>query len=360
MRIGLVTACYEEKFGGNEYYLAKTLSLLGHEVFIYVSPYSIPRYGKSRKLTTGSSLPHVHVCRLPVFGWKNKGLVYLRGLTKQIKKDKIDIVHLQEWFMPMIFSLRKFPNLVVTQRINDYPLLLKLFTSLFASLLLRNAAITALTSQSKHLLSAIGGISASNIMVIPNGVDVELFKPTKKHLNKKTFRILSVARLSPEKGLGTLIKACKDLPFDYELVIVGRGPQKKILQKLIQQTGLSRHVHLIDFVEHTKMPEVYSSADLFVLPSLKEPFGFAVLEALSCNLPVIGTRVGGLKDIITKEVGEVVHPGDVASLRQAILHMRSQKKKYSRGRGYVRKFFSYEKVVDSYLEVYKKVLEASL
>ncbi|MFP4401281.1 MAG: glycosyltransferase family 4 protein, partial [Candidatus Woesearchaeota archaeon] len=101
MKIGLITAYYSEEFGGNEYYLAKELTKKGHEVFIYVSRFTPQRFGLKRT-KKGSSLKNIHVIRLPSIGIKKWGLLFLWGLKKQIKNDNLDVVHVQEWFMPLI------------------------------------------------------------------------------------------------------------------------------------------------------------------------------------------------------------------------------------------------------------------
>ena len=85
MRIALVTSYYEERgYGGNEYYMAKHLTSRGHKVFIYVSEWSIPRYGNIRKLDQKCSLKGVTLRRLKsiTIGRKKQGMVYLLGLKK--------------------------------------------------------------------------------------------------------------------------------------------------------------------------------------------------------------------------------------------------------------------------------------
>ena len=77
MRIALITAFYDEEYGGNEYYLAKNLAEKGHEVFIYVSEYSVPRYNKSKKINSTTKLKNVHIIRLSCIGVKSKGMIYL-------------------------------------------------------------------------------------------------------------------------------------------------------------------------------------------------------------------------------------------------------------------------------------------
>ena len=85
MKIALITSYYEEKYGGNEYYLAKFLSKQGHKVNIYVTKYTIPRYGKIKKTNKKSKIKNVEVIRLNSIGIRKKGMNYLFGLKKKIK-----------------------------------------------------------------------------------------------------------------------------------------------------------------------------------------------------------------------------------------------------------------------------------
>jgi glycosyltransferase involved in cell wall biosynthesis len=356
MKIALITSYYEEMYGGNEYYLAKYLSELGHQVYIYVSKYSIPRYGKIKKVNSGTSLKNVHVIRLNSVGIKKIGLNYLFGLKNQLKKDKIDVIHVQEWFMPLVFSCLGFKNLILTQRINKYPLILKIYVRILGWFILKKAKeITSLTTESKKELIKYTGISEDNINIIPNGVDIELFRPSKPLFKKDKFTILFVGRLSKEKGINFLIEACKDLKFNYKLIIVGNGPYKKKMLKQIKKNKLQNKIKLIDFIEHKLMPKVYSSADILVMPSIKEPFGFVALESLSCGTPVIASNIGGMKDIITDEIGIKVNPANKKELIKAIINIKNRKylkKLREKCHNYIIKKYSWKVIIKKYLELY--------
>ena len=181
MKIALVTASYNEEFGGNEYYLAKYFSKLGHEVFIYVSEYSPPRYGL-KKINTGSKLKNVHVVRLPSFGIRKIGLVYLKRLKEHLKKDNIDVVHVQEWFMPLSLACIKHKNLIVTQRLSDAGNLIipfNIYAKILSRFIIKNARkVTCLTTEAEQMFYKITSVQ-KHVTVISNGVDVDFFKPTR-------------------------------------------------------------------------------------------------------------------------------------------------------------------------------------
>lgn len=357
MRIALITAFYEETYGGNEYYLAKHLSELGHDVFIYASKHSIPRYGPVRTISSGSSLDRVYVRRLRCIGWKKKGMVYLIGLKKQLGRDSVDVVHVQEWFMPLVFGAFSRKKVVLTQRITSYPFLLKIFVQLFGKRLLGKAhAITTLTSESKSLLTSTTGIEPKEVKVIPNGVDTSRFKPVPAQLPKKEFTILFVGRLSAEKGIMQLIDACGTLPFKFRLIIVGDGPLRAKANARTAACGLSAETTIFDYVAPEKLPGIYASADVTVVPSLVEPFGFVTLESMACGVPVIGSSVGGMRDSINENVGILVDAGNVQQLTEALLlmHNTSQRKEFAKNcREHALQNFDWKKIAGRYLEVYR-------
>jgi glycosyltransferase involved in cell wall biosynthesis len=166
--------------------------------------------------------------------------------------------------------------------------------------------------------------------VIPIGVDTDFFKPTvgKSPLSDGRFKILTVARLHPYKGLNYLIEAMamvkKDRP-DIVLYIKGSGPQGSDLKALAHGKGLDETVRFVDMpLPYETMPAVYSSADAYVQPSVIEPFGCAVTEAMACGKPTICSRVGGMMDTVDDgETGYLVKPADPEELAGRIIELAS-------------------------------------
>jgi glycosyltransferase involved in cell wall biosynthesis len=169
------------------------------------------------------------------------------------------------------------------------------------------------------------------IKVIPVGVDTKIFRPLpsrNKYLGEGDLKLLTVARLYPYKGLEYLIKAM-ELVRKKEpramLYILGKGQEEKNLRKLVNQLKLSNVVFIKEVIPNHLMPELYAECDVYVQPSVIEPFGIAVLEAMACGKPVIGTSVGGMRDtIIDGESGCLVPPKNVEKLAGAILNLSGQ------------------------------------
>lgn len=129
-------------------------------------------------------------------------------------------------------------------------------------------------------------------------------------------RFLYVGRLVEVKNLELLVRAFGEMP-DLELTIVGFGQQEKLLKAMA-----GSNVRFMGAVDNEKLPDVYRAADVFVLPSIIEPWGLVVEEALNNGTPVIvSDRVGCKDDLVTKETGLVFRHDDAASLKAAVRQM---------------------------------------
>jgi 1,2-diacylglycerol 3-alpha-glucosyltransferase len=138
------------------------------------------------------------------------------------------------------------------------------------------------------------------ITVIPNGVNINKFKPVKNNelreklgLSEDDQLVLCVARLAKEKSLDFLIKTfakyVKDNPNAY-FVIAGDGPERANLQKLIDSLGISNKVILLGMIPYNEIPKIYNGADIFIFASQTETEGMIVPEAMASGLPVLAVR----------------------------------------------------------------------
>jgi glycosyltransferase involved in cell wall biosynthesis len=168
------------------------------------------------------------------------------------------------------------------------------------------------------------GLEPALICRVNNGIDVGRFRP-RQHSHSHSDRLLlgTAARLSPEKNLKMLIKViadCRDQGREFDLEIVGEGPQRQELETLIQQLGLNHQVRLpgnMNGLEHW-----YPRLDAFVLPSLTEGMPLTVLESLSCGCPVIASAAGSIPELLEGLAGcKTVLPGDAAGLTAALLEL---------------------------------------
>lgn len=173
-----------------------------------------------------------------------------------------------------------------------------------------------------------GGIPCEKLKVVPNGIDTAFYAPCPE--TRETFRrqtgveqetkvVLAAGRLVDWKGFDVLLEAfALAKPENAVLWIVGEGPEKTRLEKTIDGLSLRGSVIMHPFASDLR--PFFWASDLFVLPSkTAEPFGLVLLEAMASGLPVIATDAGGPREIVEKEAGWLVRPGDPVSLAESLL-----------------------------------------
>jgi len=135
--------------------------------------------------------------------------------------------------------------------------------------------------------------------------------------------VLYAGRLSPEKGVVWLLRAFPQVIAacpDAHLVLVGDGPQRNELTALARTLGLEGATFFGGLQPHEAVICYMRAADLFVLPSLQEPFGIVLLEAMSCGLPVVASNVMGIPSIVEDPAnGHLAPPRDAAALADRII-----------------------------------------
>jgi len=213
-----------------------------------------------------------------------------------------------------------------------------------------------------------GGLPATKVVVIPNGVDAERFASARPAdlsswgVPHDSRVVLTVCRLDPQKGITILIEAFAPLAntfADVHLVIVGEGPQQAHLVAQIERQQLSGRVHLVGWRDD--VPALLKRASCFVLSSLWEGMPNVVLEAMAAGVPVVSTRVEGTKELVTSgETGILVEPGNSVALATEIGRVfndpdRATKLAYS-GQRLVVKDFTWNSVVNAYTRLYEQVL----
>ena len=166
---------------------------------------------------------------------------------------------------------------------------------------------------------------------IPNIVDTSNFqyKPLNKSNNEFVF--ISVGSLTTNKRMDLLIKSFQDAFKDnkeVKLYIYGEGPERKKLETLIDNFGLTKQVFLMGLVDRKAIANKMQESHCFVLVSRLETFGVAYIEAMAAGLPVIATKCGGPEDFINESNGIIIEIDNQEKLTQALLIMYNDAKKY--------------------------------
>jgi len=159
-----------------------------------------------------------------------------------------------------------------------------------------------------------------------------------------------------------IINAFKTISKEIEckLSLIGNGPERPRAEKMAEDLGISENVEFLGNVKEVQ--EIIGKTDLFLLPSEDESFGLAALEAMSCEVPVVASDVGGLKELISHGVdGYLVKIGDVEAIAQYSLKIledsRLQEKFGRNARQKVLRKYTPDKIVPEYEDLYKRTLD---
>ncbi len=161
----------------------------------------------------------------------------------------------------------------------------------------------------RQMLMELYGVPPRRITTIPGGVDTRRFRPLGRARARRALGldpceplILFVGRIEPLKGIDVLLRAAASIETPYRLLIVGGdrkdARRKAALRSLARRLGIAPKVTLRDAVPHEELPLYYSAADVCAVPSYYESFGLVAVEAMACAVPVVASRVGGLKETV--------------------------------------------------------------
>lgn len=194
------------------------------------------------------------------------------------------------------------------------------------------------------------------------GVDETHFRPAEAE-PPGPFTLGFVGRLVEEKGVLVLLEALAALEGDWQALLIGSGPLRQQVLRRLTELGLSERVRLEPAVPSTEMPARLRGLHALVLPSLtrphwKEQFGRALVEAMACGLPVVGSASGEIPNVVG-EAGLLVPEADPAALRVALQRLRAEpdlrRELGRRGRERVLERYTHARVAAQYARVYRRV-----
>lgn len=283
------------------------------------------------------------------------------NITKYLKKYKPDIIHvnvaaLQYVAIPSMFIHIKKKYYTVhgaAHRLAQSPLRKWLYSFCFKYLNFQTVAISSFVKQTIH---EVYRIELSNIHYIGNGVDTRRYLPLKNQREDSVIRIISVGTLYYIKNHKLLIDSfhcvAKTHP-NIELLILGDGELRRDLEKQIVACNLGSRVHLLGKVSN---PETYlASSDIYVGTSFVEGFSLAALEAMSCGLPVIFTKAGGVSDIVFDNENGYLCNYDADEIADRICYLVEHpeiRRKFRKKSIDTAKQYEIKKFADEYLKLY--------
>jgi starch synthase len=240
------------------------------------------------------------------------------------------------------------------------------------------AAIIAVSDGMRaDVLAAYPTIDPNKVVTIRNGVDTEKFAPNHDASVAAKYGIngryaIFVGRITRQKGLAHLLRAWKDVPSEYGLVLAAGSPDEEgigaeVAELIAELQKMRTNVWWIkEMLPHAELTALLTGADLFICPSVYEPLGIVNLEAMACQTAVLASRVGGIPEVVAHKVtGELVdYNGDAApfekALTESIANLMSQPellKKYGlAGRSRTVNEFGWDEVAAATIALYRRVL----
>ena len=349
------------------------------EISRYIPVPALDNFKLDSKIDITNKPSNVNVYPTPILyapidsQYKKLGEKHFKVVEKLIKKNDItfDFIHSHfVWSAGYVGAKLKekynVPSVVTAHGhdIYDYPFRDREWKEKIEYVL--NAADYVITVSDSNL-ECIKKLNVKTpVKVIPNGFSSDLFhqrdlekcrKVLDAPLDKKI--VLSVGHLFEVKGHKYLIEAMREVVKhrkDVLCIIVGEGKLKNKLEKQIKKAGLENYVKLADGRPHNEIPIWLNACDVFVLPSLNEGNPTVMFEAFGCGKPFVGTKVGGIPEIITSDdYGLLAEPANPKELAEKILTALDKEWDNEKIRYYAERF-TWENIVEEILDVYTQVL----
>ena len=349
------------KHGGIESFclgLAKNLANLGYDVTICSgSPINVELPHNVKILT----FPFIPREKFPDFGSRFKKfmerLSFAYSALSTLKNDKYDFFCIfKPYDIPVALFIKKIMKCKIiffsggTEFYPGYGCFVKKLDYFF--------------SCSNFNASQIEKYCHIKPVVLPNGIDTQVFKPIQPDLEIKNSLgitnekvIISVCRLVGWKGLQYSIKAVnKGVHNGYNLkyLIIGDGEYRKNLEKLVNSLKIDDRIIFLGNKNNFELPKYYSISDIAIFPSIaNETFGISIAEAMACVIPVISTTVGGIPEVIG-DAGFLVPPCDEDAILDKIKFLIDNEnfriELGFKGRQRVMQNFSWDIVIKKFLE----------
>jgi L-malate glycosyltransferase len=334
MKIGIV--CYPT-FGGSGVVateLGNALAKEGHNIhFItYSQPYRLEFFNEN------ISYHEVDLMNYPLFHYPPYELALASKMVDVVKFEKLDLLHVH-YAIPHASAAYMAKQILKTEGIN-IPVITTLhgtditlvgkdpsFEPVVTFSINQSDGVTAVSEDLKK--DTLSQFNVKNdIEVIPNFIDLKRFKKQKKEHFKKAIcpnnenLIVHTSNFRKVKRVDDVVKVFYNIrkKIPAKLLLVGDGPERNKIENLCRELGTCDDIRFLGKLEAVE--EVLSVADLFMMPSEKESFGLAALEAMACEVPVISSNAGGIPELnLHGETGFLSEIGDVEAMTKNALHI---------------------------------------
>jgi glycogen synthase len=210
-------------------------------------------------------------------------------------------------------------------------------------------------------------VPEEKVVIIHNGIDLNKYVKTplnpdlKKEYGVEDDFVLYVGRTTPQKGIEHLIDAADQIPCQVVLC-AGGGDTKEYEELMTKKASTKKNILWIrKMLKEEEVIQMYSSARVFICPSIYEPFGIINLEAMACRTPVVASAVGGILEVVVPdETGYLVQPGkqtEIAAAVKKLLQDPEMARRYGEnGRKRVEKYFSWTSIAEKTRDLYASLI----
>jgi N-acetyl-alpha-D-glucosaminyl L-malate synthase BshA len=373
MNIGIV--CYPT-YGGSGVVateLGKGLAAEGHQVhFItYSQPTRLDFFNEN------VFYHEVDIKPYPLFQYPPYEIALASKMVDVVQHEKIDLLHVH-YAVPHASAAYMAREILKTEGL-DVPFITTLHGT-DITIVGKDASLEPVVTFSINQSDGITAVSedlrkdtydhfkvTKEIRVIPNFIDLKRFKKQKKDHFKKAIcpnnerLIVHTSNFRKVKRVDDVINVFKKVreTVPSKLLLVGDGPERTRIEELCRDACMLNDVRFLGKLEAVE--EVLSVSDLFIMPSEKESFGLAALEAMACEVPVISTNVGGLPELnIDGVTGFLCNVGDVDKMAEKAIHILDEKnlatfKEAALSRA---KTFDLDNILPMYEEFYEQTIQA--
>lgn len=291
----------------------------------------------------------------------------LRRLLAQVGPiDAIDAHYFYPDGVAAVWLGRTF-NLpvIVTARGTDISLIprFRLPRMLIGQVIRESAAMITVSAALKEAVVELGA-PESKVTVLRNGVDTNLFHPPadrdvlRARLAFQRPTLVSVGLLVERKGHDRTIEAMVQLP-EYDLVIVGEGPERQSLLDLIARHDLSGRVRLLGPRPHSELPDFYGAADASVLSSSREGWANVLLESMACGTPVVASNIWGNPEVVQRiEAGVITDENTPSGIARGVRRLFQEQVPRTATRGYAERF-GWEETTQGQIDLFKRIIRPS-
>jgi glycosyltransferase involved in cell wall biosynthesis len=367
MKIALISDWYHPRVGGLELHLhdlAKRLQAAGHDVHIVT-----PTVGEA--LVDGVRVHRTSGPRAPRFGFVIAPRA-LRSIADVLTSERFDVAHAHVSIISpaAIGGASRAQRLGIPTAVTFHSVIPQ--TRLLASgldLFIRSSrwpvVYSAVSARVARDVQPLAG--ARSIRLLPNGIEHSFWRassPSRDAGKRTTFEIVSVMRLNAKKRPLALIEMMRRLiarlPIgeSARLRIAGDGPLRPRVERAIARLGLAPHIELLGVQTRAALRELFAQSDVFVLPTVRESFGLAALEARCSGLPVVAMAASGVAELIEHGREGLLAHSD-AELLLHVLSLATDVARRERIADHNRATVSgcdWETVIDDHLDLYSDAI----